>query len=166
MKNGLQIDTKYYLENQLRKPLLRLFTPIMGESKVESLLKGEHTLHVKHAPLRIAEGKQKAGTLLGFVQIQETCVCGKAAVAKGKPPVCAQCANRVTEVYQERLKEYRYAEEEHTKLWTQCQRCQKSMMNPNICTATDCPIFYRRTKTQLDLEDCYKQLIKFDKLIK
>ena len=54
MKNGFQIDTKHCLENQLRKPLLRLSTSIMGESKVESLLKGENIPHVKHTPLRIA----------------------------------------------------------------------------------------------------------------
>lgn len=164
LKNGLQIDTKYYLENQLRKPLIRLFTPVLGETKVESLLKGEHTLHVKHAPLRIVPGKQNAGTLLGFVQVQETCVCGKSSIKKGKPPVCSQCSNRITEVYQEKLREYRYAEDEYTKLWTQCQRCQKSLMKHNICNANDCPIFYRRTKAQLDLEDCYKTLKKFDQI--
>jgi DNA polymerase delta subunit 1 len=31
LENNLPIDTKYYLENQLSKPLMRIFEPILGE---------------------------------------------------------------------------------------------------------------------------------------
>jgi DNA polymerase delta subunit 1 len=164
LEHGMQIDTKYYIENQLRKPLTRLFTPIMGESRVKGLLEGDHTLHVKRAPLRTT-GKQAAGSLMSFVQVKESCICGKAPVDKGKPPLCGQCEKRITDVYQEKLNEFLYAEEEHCVLWTQCQRCQKSLVSPNICTACDCPIFYRRKKAQLDLEDAYKALKRFDGLV-
>ena len=45
MENNVPIDAEYYLSNQISKPLLRLFEPILGESKAEStLLRGEHTL--------------------------------------------------------------------------------------------------------------------------
>ena len=37
LDNDIPIDTKYYLENQLKQPLIRLFEPIMGEGKVSSL---------------------------------------------------------------------------------------------------------------------------------
>jgi DNA polymerase delta subunit 1 len=164
LEHGLQIDTKYYIENQLKKPLLRLFTPIMGETKVLGLLEGDHTKHVKRAPVRTA-GKPAAGSLMGFVQVLESCLCGKAPVKRGEPPVCSQCRSRVSEVYQEKMKVHQYAEKQHSRLWTQCQRCQKSLLNPNICTAGDCPIFYRRKKAQLDLEDSYKALKRFDTLV-
>lgn len=36
LENNIPIDTKYYLENQLTKPLSRIFEPILG-SKVSSL---------------------------------------------------------------------------------------------------------------------------------
>ena len=36
LENNLPIDTKYYLENQLSKPLMRIFEPILGE-KASSL---------------------------------------------------------------------------------------------------------------------------------
>lgn len=36
LDNNIPIDTKYYLENQLSKPLLRIFEPILGD-KAESL---------------------------------------------------------------------------------------------------------------------------------
>jgi DNA polymerase delta subunit 1 len=38
LDNNVPIDTKYYLENQLAKPLLRIFEPILGD-KAESLRK-------------------------------------------------------------------------------------------------------------------------------
>ena len=37
LENNIPIDTKYYLENQLSKPLLRIFEPIMGETNANSL---------------------------------------------------------------------------------------------------------------------------------
>lgn len=37
LENSVPIDVNYYLENQLSKPLLRIFEPILGE-KAESIL--------------------------------------------------------------------------------------------------------------------------------
>jgi DNA polymerase delta subunit 1 len=31
LENNIPIDTKYYLENQLSKPLMRVFEPILGD---------------------------------------------------------------------------------------------------------------------------------------
>ncbi|XP_064904360.1 LOW QUALITY PROTEIN: DNA polymerase delta catalytic subunit [Columba livia] len=43
LEHNLPIDTRYYLEQQLAKPLLRIFEPILGEGRAESeLLRGEH----------------------------------------------------------------------------------------------------------------------------
>ena len=39
LEKNIPIDTKYYLDNQLSKPLLRIFEPILGE-KAGSLRKG------------------------------------------------------------------------------------------------------------------------------
>ena len=38
LENNVPIDMQYYLENQLAKPLLRIFEPILGEKKAESVL--------------------------------------------------------------------------------------------------------------------------------
>src|SRR5688572_14668629 len=40
LENNVPIDTKYYLDNQLAKPLMRIFEPILGETKAKSLRKG------------------------------------------------------------------------------------------------------------------------------
>ncbi|CDZ96215.1 delta dna polymerase [Phaffia rhodozyma] len=42
LENNIPIDTKYYLDNQLSKPLMRIFEPILG-AKSNTLLVGEHT---------------------------------------------------------------------------------------------------------------------------
>lgn len=44
LENNIPIDTQYYLEQQLSKPLLRIFEPILGESKAESVLLSEYHL--------------------------------------------------------------------------------------------------------------------------
>jgi len=36
LENNIPVDTKYYLENQLSKPLMRIFEPVLGE-KASSL---------------------------------------------------------------------------------------------------------------------------------
>lgn len=38
LENSVPLDTQYYLENQLSKPLMRIFEPILGEKKAESTL--------------------------------------------------------------------------------------------------------------------------------
>ena len=169
--HGLPIDTSYYIENQLKQPITRLFEPIMGKIKVESLFEGKHTLKKRQTSMtsifsenQLKTKKQK-GSLLGFVKVVQKCICGRGGVKEGELPLCSYCKTKVEEVFQQKMNTLRYLEEEHTKLWTMCQRCQSSLLTPNICTAADCPIFYHRKKTQMELEDCYKTLKKFDLLI-
>ena len=38
LEHNVPIDTQYYLDNQLSKPLLRIFEPILGETKAQSVL--------------------------------------------------------------------------------------------------------------------------------
>ena len=42
LEHNLSIDTKYYLHQQLKKPLLRIFEPILGDD-ANSLFSGAHT---------------------------------------------------------------------------------------------------------------------------
>ena len=56
LENNLTIDTSYYLENQLTKPLLRIFEPILGDSKAKSELLSELVLYyiiIYHYTVRI-----------------------------------------------------------------------------------------------------------------
>ena len=63
LENSLPIDVKYYLDQQLTKPLERIFIPILGETKTKELLTGSHTRTIKVAA-------PKTGGLLRFAKNQ------------------------------------------------------------------------------------------------
>ncbi|KAF0331594.1 DNA polymerase delta catalytic subunit [Colletotrichum sp. SAR11_59] len=158
LENNVPIDTKYYLDNQLAKPLGRIFEPILGETKANSLLTGAHTR-------TIAVSAPTVGGLMKFAKKTQTCM-GCKRPLKGKEEsagaVCSDCAPRVGELYKKTLDRTSDLEVRFGRLWTQCQRCQGSMHCEVICSSKDCPIFYMRMKAKKDLEDAGKELKRFD----
>lgn len=154
LENNIPIDTQYYLEQQLSKPLLRIFEPILGESKAESvLLKGDHTRCKTVLTSRI-------GGLMAFAQKRSTCI-GCRAVLKTDVAVCDFCKKKESELYQKEIAHLSTLEEKFSRLWTQCQRCQGSLHEDVLCTSRDCPIFYMRKKVQKDLDDQEKLVSRF-----
>uniref|UniRef100_A0A0A9YLY9 DNA polymerase n=1 Tax=Lygus hesperus TaxID=30085 RepID=A0A0A9YLY9_LYGHE len=146
LENNIPIDANYYLENQLSKPLLRIFTPILGEKAESILLKGDHTR------TRIVV-TSKVGALAAFTKKKSVCLGCKSVLpaSEEKNPLCKFCESKHTVLLHTELNKYRDLEERFSKLWTQCQRCQGSLMEEVICTSRDCPIFYMRKKVQMDL---------------
>lgn len=68
LDHNIPLDTKYYLENQLSKPLLSIFEPILGESKAKSMLTGDHTrtvVKVARADSGLMKFTQKRASCLG-----------------------------------------------------------------------------------------------------
>ncbi|XP_069461450.1 DNA polymerase delta catalytic subunit isoform X2 [Ambystoma mexicanum] len=154
LENNIPIDTRYYLEQQLAKPLLRIFEPILGEAKAESvLLKGDHT-RCKTVLT------SKVGGLMAFAKKRSTCI-GCKAVLTHDGAVCTYCKNRESELYQKEISHLGSLEEKFSRLWTQCQRCQGSLHEDVLCTSRDCPIFYMRKKVQKDLDDQEKLMQRF-----
>ena len=152
LENNLPIDTQYYLENQLSKPLMRIFEPILENSK--ELLAGDHTRAVKvSAPATSAMSK--------FTVRIETCIGCKATLKKGGVLVCDFCKPKLSDLYLKHLTNLGALEERHARLWTQCQRCQGSLHQDVLCTSRDCPIFYMRRKAQKDVEEVSKLDQKF-----
>lgn len=146
LENNLPIDTQYYLEQQLAKPLLRIFEPILGEGKAQNvLLKGDHT---RCKTVLTA----KVGGLMAFATKRSTCI-GCRAVLNDHGAVCKFCLGRQSELYQKEVAHLSSLEEKFSRLWTQCQRCQGSLHEDVLCTSRDCPIFYMRKKVQKDLDD-------------
>lgn len=158
LENNVPIDTKYYLDNQLAKPLGRIFEPILGETKANSLLAGAHTR-------TIAVTVPTVGGLMKFAKKTQTCMgCKKPMTSKEEKEgaVCGNCGPRVGELYKKTLDKVSDLEVRFGRLWTQCQRCQGSMHCEVICSSKDCPIFYMRMKAKKDLEDAGKELKRFD----
>ncbi|KAK4204321.1 putative DNA polymerase delta catalytic subunit [Triangularia verruculosa] len=158
LEHNVPIDTKYYLDNQLAKPLGRIFEPILGETKAKSLLMGDHTRSISVAAPRV-------GGLMKFAKKTQTCMgCKKPLIGKeeSQGAVCADDAPRVGELYKKTLDKVSDLEVRFGRLWTQCQRCQGSMHCEVICSSKDCPIFYMRMKAKKDLEDANGELARFD----
>nr|XP_005905083.1 PREDICTED: DNA polymerase delta catalytic subunit [Bos mutus] len=150
LEHSLPIDTQYYLEQQLAKPLLRIFEPILGEGRAEAvLLRGDHT-----RCKTVLTGK--VGGLLAFAKRRNCCIgCRTVLSHQGehRTPAPCPCCPQVSHLSA--------LEERFSRLWTQCQRCQGSLHEDVICTSRDCPIFYMRKKVRKDLEDQERLLRRF-----
>ncbi|KAF8884972.1 DNA polymerase family B-domain-containing protein [Infundibulicybe gibba] len=158
LENNIPIDTKYYLENQLSKPLMRIFEPILGE-KASSLLSGDHTRTIQIATPTV-------GGLMKFAVKTVTCLGCKTPLRANNSvkngAVCKNCKPRMGELYHKQISSTSELQVRFSRLWTQCQRCQGSLHQDVLCTSKDCPIFYMRKKAQKDVEDASAVLERFD----
>ncbi|PWN19351.1 hypothetical protein BCV69DRAFT_283987 [Microstroma glucosiphilum] len=154
LENNIPIDTRYYLENQLSKPLMRIFEPIMG-SRSSSLLNGDHTRSVVQA-------SSSVGSLMKFAVKTAQCLGCRTPLKDPMSAVCPNCKPRLSEIYYGKLSQASAFEVEFARLWVCCQRCQSSLASDVICTNKDCPIFFKRKRAQKDVEDAVKQLSRFD----
>ncbi|XP_053690077.1 DNA polymerase delta catalytic subunit [Sabethes cyaneus] len=156
LENCVPIDANYYLENQLSKPLLRIFEPILGEKAESILLRGDHTRTRSVVT-------SKVGALAAFTKKRDACLGCKALLPAGYEgqALCQHCKPREAALYQHELSGQRMLEERFCRLWTQCQRCQGSLHEEVICTSRDCPIFYMRTKIRMELVTQEKRVARF-----
>ncbi|KAI0705141.1 DNA polymerase family B-domain-containing protein [Cytidiella melzeri] len=158
LENNIPIDTKYYLENQLSNPLMRIFEPILGE-KASSLLSGDHTRTIQIATPTV-------GGLMKFAVKKATCLGCKTHLQPNNSvkdgAVCNNCRPRIGELYQKQVCSVSDMQVRFSRLWTQCQRCQGSLHQDVLCSSKDCPIFYMRKKAQKDVEDANAVLDRFE----
>jgi len=136
LEHNIPIDTRYYLDNQLSKPLMRIFEPIMG-ARANTILSGEHTRVVQVATSSV-------GALMKFAVKTVQCLGCRTPLKDQNAAVCKNCKPRETELYFEKLMRSAEYEIEFSRLWTCCQRCQGSLAHDVICSNQDCPIFFKR----------------------
>ncbi|KAL3688154.1 hypothetical protein R1sor_014463 [Riccia sorocarpa] len=154
LENNIPIDPHYYLENQISKPILRIFEPILKNASRE-LLHGAHTRAVSIST------PSNSG-LMKFAKKRLSCFGCRATLSDGERTLCSHCRGREAELYQKTVSNVRELEQLFNRLWTQCQRCQGSLHLDVLCTSRDCPIFYRRKKAQKDLSEAEVQLDRWE----
>ncbi|XP_078434058.1 DNA polymerase delta subunit 1 [Wolffia australiana] len=154
LENNIPIDPQYYLENQLSKPLLRIFEPILKNASRE-LLHGSHTRAVSIST------PSNSG-IMKFAKRQLTCLGCKAVISDADHTLCRHCKGREAELYCKTVANVAELESLFGRLWTQCQECQGSLHQDVLCTSRDCPIFYRRKKAQKDMAEAKTQLDRWD----
>lgn len=155
LEHNLPLDTEYYLKNMLRKPLERIFRPIIGD-KVSSLFEGEHTRS-------ITVTTPSTGGIMRFTKVSVSCLGCRTPIpqSENEQPLCKYCKANEASIYEKILGNVREYERQYAMLWTQCQRCMGSICQDVLCSNSDCPIFYRRRKVQKDLQDASKQFQRF-----
>merc|ERR1712223_1042568 len=154
LENNVPIDAEYYLSNQLQKPLLRIFEPILGEKAESTLMRGEHTFTKTVLT-------SKNNPLAKFTKKKSNCIGCKVVLKNDSDAVCDNCKSKESAIYQKQIHQFAALEEKFSRLWTQCQRCQGSRHEEVLCTSSDCPIFYMRKKVQIELTDQDKVLQRF-----
>ena len=154
LEHDLPIDIDYYLENQLKKPLLRIFEHILKNADKE-LFSGEHT-RIKKSGVS-AKSNANFGS---FIIVRKTCLNCKVVIKSGV--VCKNCKDKMRSIYIENRLEMNNKERNYADLWSQCQRCQGSILQDIICQNRDCPIFYRRFKVKKDLKNMKEIMDRFD----
>ena len=94
--------------NQLSKPLLRIFEPILGDKAEGILLKGDHTraVTVVHS---------KAGALAAFTKKKATCVGCKAVLKREGSAVCDSCKGKASDIYQKEISQLYNLEEKFNR---------------------------------------------------
>jgi DNA polymerase delta subunit 1 len=153
LEHDIPIDVNYYLDNQLKKPLMRIFEPIMGD--VGKLFSGDHTL------VRKQTSSTASGGIMKFAVKKRTCMGCKVVLKPAEKTVCAYCHENQGILYVQQVEKVRSFEQLYSQTWTQCQRCQGSLHQDVLCTSRDCPIFYRRKKVQKDLKEAQTGLDRF-----
>ena len=97
LEHNIPIDTRYYLDNQLAKPLMRIFEPISGAG-AKSLLTGDHTRTV-------AVATSKVGSLMKFAVKSVKCLGCRTPLpaSMGDAPVCKLCRPKLPQIYAEKV---------------------------------------------------------------
>jgi len=149
LENNLSIDAQHYIDHQLHQPLIRIFGPIMKDAESQ-LFAGAHTR-------KLSTPTPATGAMAKFMVRGLRCLGCKAVIKQGS--LCAHCLeDKAAQIVVTKVHDLREKEAEYNRLWTNCQRCQGSLLQPVICSNRDCEVFYRRAKARRDVESIQESI--------
>jgi len=156
LENNLSIDSNYYLNKQLKKPLLRLFGPIIPNAE-SVLFSGDHTNK------RIKLTPNATFGIMKFVNRNYSCLSCKIPLKEGhKEALCELCESKKTSIYMNLTKQLNTEECKLNKLTVNCQRCQGSMHQEVLCANKECPVYYVRFQIKNEITSLDAKLKRFD----
>ena len=174
IQHGLQLDTGYYIDNQVLEPLIRLFEPIFkSEKEVRNKLLKE--TYSGQAGVKILSKANNAPKNSMFAMLQKGQAAAKKVDVVTKRPMTSKdfFASKQTDsfislsdetimkgikngltsdLYKMRLNtiaELMFAQSEFWRTKVQCSTCLCSFKKDNMgCANSDCNIFYKRLTTE------------------
>ena len=156
LEQELPVNVKHYVENCIRKPLTRLFDPIIGETETKRLFT---CTKIKNK----VSSKSKRG-LFAFFTIKKQCIkpwCNGSVAEKSC--LCAK-HKRSGRIILEGFKvEHKEQKAKSDAVWDTCRNCLGDGRDPLVCSNSFCPIFYDRTQEQRrtdKLNGSMKELLK------
>jgi DNA polymerase delta subunit 1 len=184
LTNRKPLDFKYYIENQMMKPLMRLMIPILAphESMKKRNKKGDKvylndtemrnltTFKIlftgHHMMVKIHKTVEGGSDIMKFVKKESGCInCGaRLRIKRGRngeiveSSFCDECEERKAINFIKMQAEMRYLEEKRWACWSTCQSCVKQHLQKISCRNKDCDNFYEREKIVLDIEDLEKKM--------
>ncbi|CAD8059734.1 unnamed protein product [Paramecium primaurelia] len=151
LEKDFPIDFDYYVNNQIKKPIMRLFEFVIPNP--ESIFVGDHTMsrYIPKVNINSALGK--------FVQKRTACLnCKK--VIKENEALCNFCHDKTLEIMTKSSIKLQELQINYHKYWTTCQSCQGSLLGDILCSNRDCEIYYKRIKVQRDLKEQWDEIDK------
>ena len=159
MEHNLQIDTHYYIENQLRKPLERIFGPVLSAAKITELFSGKHTLSLRKERVR-------SGPMAQFVVRLPSCLGCRCVLQKSErnDSLCVMCKKHSRKIKQEIVEELVDHQQEKTKIWEVCLACQDQDKEAvERCANKDCKFLYQRFRAEKLLKEIQgKHILSID----
>jgi len=181
LDNDLPVDAEYYLESQLKQPLLRIFEHVCGGSQ-----KAEQALFACAAGQTVVAATASATRGMGkFVKPRPKCLgCNAAILSIETEALCGHCkakgADYECSLFAEFRKRALDREAELAKLRACCNaRCSVNSDNfgelpPDAlskeetagragesCTNMNCQVIFRRVKAAKDLKAATEALVRF-----
>ena len=153
--NNLPLDLEYYLDKQVRPPLERIFEVICDPKEI---FEGEHTRKTKQQYI-----SNKVGMGLFFKPVSQCMNCKKElSKADLEKAICENCKEKEQDIYLKKMVEMKACESDFSRLWSECQRCDGTLLQEVKCNNTDCIIYFKRAKVRKDIQNIYQQISKFD----
>jgi hypothetical protein len=172
MRNGVPINTDYYINKQIWPAVSRIMTCVY-EPEMCPAVKSNMPVKVKKslkvykrffAPncdhMRVVK-RQRVGDyeIAKFAEVLPRCLgCGARVQSEGEP-VCPNCDR---ERVRASLEDDRAAKKARADAaWDICRKCQGGSFNKVTCSNLTCKNFFHREQMLMDVEDLAKKLERF-----